>query len=87
MIPFGGEVHFERKYGPGFRSVRVPLFPLWLLFWPALLLALPLILVVCLLLEVDPVDAIAGIWRFSSALKGTHVEVNEAHFVVQISIS
>ena len=86
MIPFGGEVHFERKYGPGWRSIRLPLFPLWLLFWPALLLALPLILIVCLLLEVDPVDAIAAIWRVMSGLKGTHVEVDEPGFVVQISI-
>ena len=57
----------------------------WELGWLPLL-ALPLILIVCLLLEVDPVDAVAAIWRVMSGLKGTHVEVDQPGFVVQISI-
>ena len=87
MIPLFGEVNVSWKDGNGPRKLWVPLFPFWLLFWPLLILALPLILVTCLLLEVDPVDAVAAIWRVLSSLRGTNVTVHDEQFDVQVSIS
>ena len=56
------------------RSFGFPLLLLWLVLLPLLILALPLILVGCLAVRVNPLHVLSGIWLMLAGLKGTELE-------------
>ncbi len=53
----------------------VPLFLLWLLLLPFILLAAPFALVACLIFRFNPLSRIRAIWGLLTASPGTHVDV------------
>jgi hypothetical protein len=67
--------------------IGVPFFLLVTLALPLLLLLMPVVLVACLALRVNPWDAMSGLWRVFTALKGTHVEVAQRDRSVLVHIS
>ena len=75
MIPLVVRVHVRGRAG---RSVRlwIPLFLLWLLMLPFALVVLPVLFVVCIVVDVDPFPALAAVWRVLCGLSGAHVEVD-----------
>jgi len=69
----------------GFR-LWLPLFLIWLLLAPLVLVLMPIFFVVCLATRINPFRSIAAIWRFLCALRGTHIEVDTAHDTVLVHI-
>ena len=69
----------------GFR-LWLPLFLIWLLLAPLILIMLPVFFVVCLVSRINPFRAIAAIWCFLSALSGTHIEIDTAKDTVLVHI-
>lgn len=66
--------------------IPVPLFLVWLLALPFLLLALPVFFIACLASRVDPFRALWILWQLLCALRTTHVslEHREASILVHI---
>lgn len=91
MIPLGAVIAFR----PGGRSsnrrlwIPVPLFLVWLLALPILVLALPVFFVACPASRVDrfwAFRALSGLWQLLCALRRTRVSVEhrEASILVHI---
>ena len=69
----------------GFR-LWLPLFLIWLLLAPLVLILMPIFFAVCFASRINPFRSIAAIWRFLSALRGTHIEVDTAYDTVLVHI-
>ncbi len=88
MIPLAAVIAVR----PGWRSsnrrlwIPVPLFLVWLLALPFLVLALPIFFIACLASRVDPFRALWVLWQLLCALRKTHVSVEhrEASILVHI---
>lgn len=86
MIPLVGVVSVRHwRHSRNFR-LWIPLFLLWLLLLPFALLALPVFLIVCLISRVNPLEALATFWYILTALKDTHIEVDNRNALVLIQI-
>jgi hypothetical protein len=59
------------------RGIRlwVPLFLVWLLLLPFVLVLLPVYFVVCAVVDIAPFKTLGGIISVLGSLNGTHVEV------------
>ena len=68
-------------------SVGVPILLVVALVSPLLVVLAPVVLIACLAVGVDPVELVRGLWRVLTALRGTHVEVNERNRSVLVHIS
>jgi hypothetical protein len=64
----------------------VPLFLIWLLLVPFLIVLLPVFVIVCLAVGVDPLNAIATFWRVFAGFAGTHVEVDSPSSTVFVHV-
>ena len=88
MIPLAAVIAVR----PGWRSsnrrlwIPVPLFLVWLLALPFLVLALPIFFIACLASRVDPFRALWVLWQLLCALSTTRVSVEhrEASILVHI---
>ena len=60
------------------RGIRlwVPLFLIWLLLLPFLLVLLPVYFVVCAVIDIDPFKTLGAFFAVLGSLNGTHVEVD-----------
>ena len=74
MLPLVVRVHVTGRAGRGVR-LWIPLFLMWLLLLPFALIVLPVLFVVCIVVDVDPLPALVAIWRVLCGLSGAHVEV------------
>jgi hypothetical protein len=85
MIPMFAVIRFAK--GPGRKPhIWVPLFLIWLILAPLVIVLLPLAFVACLAFRINPFRACAVIWACLSATRGTHIEVNtrKASFLIHI---
>jgi hypothetical protein len=67
-------------------NLWVPLFLLWLLLLPFAVVLLPVFVIVCLAVDVDPLQALATCWRMIAAFCGTHVEVDSPNATVLVHV-
>jgi hypothetical protein len=67
-------------------SVGVPILLVVALVSPLLVVLAPVVLIACLAVGVDPVELVRGLWRVLTALRGTHVEVNDRNRSVLVHI-
>lgn len=77
MIPLGAVVAVHRGRSTSDRRVwiPVPLFLVWLLALPFLVLALPMFFIACLAGRVKPFRALWIIWQLLCALRTTRFSV------------
>jgi hypothetical protein len=75
MIPMLAVLRVER---PARRRVRLllPLFLLWLLALPVLIVTLPVVAVILIAYRRNPLRLFAAYWNVLSAIPGSHVEVS-----------
>jgi hypothetical protein len=67
-------------------NLWVPLFLIWLLLLPFAVVLIPVFVIVCLAIDVDPFQAIASCWRMFAAFCGTHVEVDSPSATVFVHV-
>jgi hypothetical protein len=89
MIPLFAVVRIStRKYpsrGNGLR-LWIPLFLIWLLLLPLVLVLSPLAILALLVLRVHPFRAFAVFWQTLTGLTGTHIEVSAPDALVYVRI-
>jgi hypothetical protein len=85
MIPFFAVIRFVTKSGRK-PHIWVPLFLIWLLLAPLVIVLLPFAFIACLAFRINPFRACAVSWGFLSATRGTHIEVDtrKASFLIHI---
>jgi hypothetical protein len=76
MIPLFAVIGFRTSRRQTFR-LWLPLFLVWLLLLPLVLVLFPFFLVGCLILDMNAFSAIAAGWKVVAGLRGTHVEIND----------
>lgn len=86
MIPLFVTLRVSRRKRTKARRLWLPLFLVWLLLAPLLLILLPVFFLVCLALRINPFRALAAIWSVLWALGGTHIEVDTVRETVLIHI-
>ena len=86
MIPLRGTIQIENRLRRRFVSCIIPIFLVWLLLLPFALLLLPIFMVQCLFVRVNPFLAIAAFWRLMTSLKGTQVEIDDGQRAVLVHI-
>jgi hypothetical protein len=67
-------------------SLWFPLFVLWLLLLPIVVLILPFLFVVCVVIDVDPFAALAAAMDVLKSLRGSHVEIDAADTSVFVHV-
>ena len=67
--------------------IGIPFFLLVTLALPIFVLLVPVIFVACLVVQVNPFDAMGALWRVLLAMRGTHVEVAQRDHSVLVHIS
>jgi hypothetical protein len=75
VLPLVVRVHVFGRAGGGVR-LWIPLFLMWLLLVPFAVVVLPVLFIVCIVVDVDPLPALGAIWRVLCGLRGTNVEVD-----------
>ncbi len=80
MIPLFAVIRVKR-----FR-LWVPLFIVWLLLLPFALVLLPLMILACLAIRVNPWRALGTFWQVFTGMAGANIEVNDENAAVQIRI-
>ena len=75
MIPMVAVLRVER---PSRRRIRLwlPLFLLWLLALPVLIVTLPVVAVILVAYRRNPLRLFAAYWNLLNAIPGAHVEVS-----------
>lgn len=86
MIPLRGTIQIENRRHRRFLSCIIPLFLVWLVLLPVAILVLPVFLIACLLVRVNPIPVIAAFWRILTSLKGTTFEVDDGQHAVLVHI-
>jgi len=74
MIPFVAVVSLRNNDSRTFRF-WIPLFLIWLLLLPLVVLLSPFIFIACLVCRVNPFRGVAVMWQILTALGDTDVEV------------
>jgi hypothetical protein len=75
MIPLMMVLHVRKRNGH-FVRLWLPLFLLWLLALPLLILLLPICFVACVIGGVKPFRGIRVFWTLLCAVAGTRIEVD-----------
>jgi hypothetical protein len=83
VIPLVANVSVRPEVRPW---IPIPLFLIWLLLTPIVLLLLPVFFVACLVGRVNPWRALAAGWRILSAMPGTNVEVQQRKHYMLIEL-
>ena len=81
MLPLVMDLRVRTDVGHRIR-LWLPLFLLWLLALPLLILLLPFYVVACFVMRVNPLSGIRAFWNLLSAVRGTHIEVDNARTFV-----
>jgi hypothetical protein len=70
------------------RPVRlwIPLLPIVLVFSPLLILGVLVGVVACVIYRINPVRALAGMWRLLSAMSGARFDIERARTAVLVTI-
>ena len=70
------------------RGIRlwVPLFLIWLLLLPFLLVLLPVFFIVCAAIDIHPFGNLRAVFTFIGSLSDTHVEVDSPSASVFIHV-
>ena len=70
------------------RGIRlwVPLFLIWLLLLPFVLVLLPVYFIVCAVIDIDPIRTLGTFLRVLGNLNGMHVEVDSPSAAVLIHV-
>jgi len=76
MIPFVAVVSLSRENSRTFRF-WIPLFLVWLLLLPLVVVLSPFLFIACLVCRVNPFRGVAVLWQILNAL--THTEVGVEH--------
>jgi uncharacterized membrane protein len=74
MIPFVAVVSLRDQESRTFR-LWIPLFLVWLLLLPLVVLLSPVVFIACLACRVNPFRGIAVMWQIVWALNDTQLEV------------
>ena len=74
MPPLLIRIHVKNAQGRGF-NLLIPLFLLWLLLVPFAIVVLPVFLVISLVLDFDPLNAMSAFAGLIAGMNGTHLEV------------
>jgi hypothetical protein len=85
MIPILACVRIRIGEGRGFQ-LWLPLFLLWLVMLPLLILISPFFLIACLVLMTNPLRWLVLSWEVLSALRGTLIDVDQRGQSVYIKI-
>jgi uncharacterized membrane protein len=85
MIPLFSTIRIRNKQGRAFQ-LWVPLFLLWLLLLPCVVLLSPLIFLVCLAGQVNLLRAVSVVWQILAGLTNTHIEVDDPNNSVMIRV-
>ena len=64
----------------------VPVFLIWILLLPFVLVLLPVFFVVCVAVDVNPLQALGAVLGVLGSLNGTHVEVDSPDAAVFIHV-
>ena len=64
----------------------IPLFLLWLLLLPFALLILPVLFVVCVVVDVDPFRAVAAVLGVLGGLRDSRIQVDAAEASVFVHV-
>jgi hypothetical protein len=85
MIPLVAvlKIHNQRRHN--FR-LWFPLFLLWLVLLPVILLLVPLFVIGSLIIAMNPFRALFAFWQVLTGLKGTHIEVDNRDSQILIRI-
>jgi hypothetical protein len=85
MIPIFAVIRFVTKTGRK-PHIWVPLFLIWLLLAPLVIVLLPIAFIACLFMRINPFRAVAAVWSCLSATRGTHIEIDSgrASFLIHI---
>lgn len=74
MIPFVAVVSLRDRESRTFR-LWIPLFLIWLLLLPLVVLMSPFVFTACLFCRVNPFRGVAVMWQILTALIDTNIEV------------
>jgi len=87
VIPYSAAIRIRKEHSRRTQTWIIPFWLTGLLLLPAAILLLPLALLVCAIVRINPFPILATFWRMFVALKGTHVEVDDPHFFVSVHVS
>ncbi len=90
MIPWGASVrvHWNRGTPREHRlGLWFPLFLIWLILLPVMLVLFPLIALGCVFIGVNAVELYRTAWRIVSSLRRTWVEVKTGDFWVWVHLA
>jgi hypothetical protein len=90
MMPWGASVrvHWNRGTPREHRlGLWVPLFLIWLILLPVMLVLFPLIALGCVFIGVNAVELYRTAWRIVSSLRRTWVEVKTGEFWVWVHLA
>jgi len=85
MMPQLITVRVRPRHRREFR-LWVPVLPVLLVLSPLLVLGALVGMVVCAAYRVDPVRALAAVWRLLCATRGTHINVEDGRSAVLVTI-
>ena len=85
MIPFVAVISVPNRRSRTFR-LWIPLFLLWVLALPLVILLSPIFLILCAVCWLNPFEVTAAIWQILSALRETNIEVARRSASVSVCI-
>lgn len=86
MIPLAGIIALRTQPQGRTWWIPLPLFLLWLILLPALIVVVLAIFVVSLIVGIDPFKALGTSWQLLAGLRGLHVQVEEKNVTVLIKL-
>jgi hypothetical protein len=86
MPPLLAIVDIERKSDGRMYHVWLPLFLIWLLLLPVVAVALPFIVVGCLIMSIPVFATLGGLLAVLNALNGTHVDIDQSRRHIAIRL-
>jgi hypothetical protein len=86
MIPLWISLRVRSGKRATIHRLGLPLFLLWLLLLPLLVLLAPFALVACLVMRFNPLRHVAAGWSVLSAMRGTRVDVEAPGALVFIHV-
>jgi hypothetical protein len=85
MIPLIATLRFHHRSWIPLR-LWIPLFLVWILLLPLVVILFPVFFIACMFIDVDPFQSIRIFWEILCSLKGTHVEFTEANHSLSFRI-
>ena len=86
MIPMAGILALRTQPEGRTWWIPLPLFLIWLILLPALIIVVPAIFIVSLIVRIDPFRALSTSWQILAGLRGLRVQVEEKDAAVLINL-